>query len=193
MESGRARGAAMRDGAAITPPAATTTLACRLDADAVRARATSARSSTRAPALLRSTPRPRGRTPSPRAAPWCLERRVRVADIAGDPDGFVGDTMTVEAHVEEVRSAFALALDEDAPAVGVDNDLMVHSRTSARLASTDDRWLNDQVRVTGGVQRMGVADIEREIGWDLDPRLEVELESVRPVLIATSIVRLGGR
>jgi hypothetical protein len=34
------------------------------------------------------------------------------------------------------------------------------------------------------------ADIEREIGWDLDPQLEAEYEGRKSVLIAESVERV---
>lgn len=116
---------------------------------------------------------------------------LRVADITGNPDQYIGQTVTVEADVEEVKSAFAFELDEDAAlAGGVDNELLVFSPQSAQLASVDDQWLNNRVRVSGTVRRMTVAELEREIGWDLEPELESELEDTRPVLIATSVERI---
>lgn len=117
---------------------------------------------------------------------------VRVADITGNLDNYLGRTVTVEADVEEVLSPFAFELDEDSPlAGGIDNDLLVFSRKSAGLADIDDQWLNNKVRVTGTVGRMSVVEIERETGWDLNPKLEAELEQVRPVIIAQSVERTG--
>ena len=100
--------------------------------------------------------------------------------------------MTIEADLEEVLSSYAFTLDEDAPAAGgIDNELMVFSPKSAHLAGVDDQWLNNRVRVTGKVGRMSVVEVERETGWDLDPKIETELQTVRPVLIATSVERIG--
>ena len=113
-----------------------------------------------------------------------------VADIVGNPDRFVGQMVTVEADVEEVLSPLAFSLDEDSPlAGGVDNDLIVLSPKSAGLADIDDQWLNNKVRVTGRVARMSVVEVEREIGWDLERKIEIEIEKPRPVLIAKSVER----
>jgi hypothetical protein len=46
------------------------------------------------------------------------------------------------------------------------------------------------VRVTGTVGKMSVVEIEREIGWDLRPELEVEVEKARAVMIASSVQRV---
>lgn len=116
---------------------------------------------------------------------------VRLADIAANPAAFEGKTVTVEANLEEVLAPFAFALDEDAPvAGGIDNDVLVFSRKASDLAPIDDQWLNNRVRVTGVVHTMAVVDVEREIGWDLDPQIEAELEGREPVIMATAVERL---
>lgn len=117
---------------------------------------------------------------------------VRVADITGTPAAYNGREVTVQADVEEVLTPRAFKLDEDSPAAGgIDNDLLVLYPVSASLADIDDQWLNNRVRVTGTVRTVGIVDIEREIGWDLDPQIEVELEGVRPVLVARTVERTG--
>lgn len=121
------------------------------------------------------------------------EGTVRVADIVGEPDQFIGRSVTVVADVEEVFGPRAFALDEDAPlAGGIDNDLLVLSKNqqAQTLAEIDDQWLNNKVRVTGTVARAQVVEIEREIGWDLEPEIEAELEDEGPVLIAESVERV---
>lgn len=116
-----------------------------------------------------------------------------VADITGSPERYLGQTVTVVAEVEEVLGPYSFKLDEGAVlAGGIDNDLRVFWSNSASLAAIDDQWLNDNVRVTGTVARMTVTELEREIGWDLDPELEAEVEGTRPVLIARSVQRVDG-
>jgi hypothetical protein len=115
----------------------------------------------------------------------------RVADITGNPNAAIGKTVTVVADVDEVYGPRAFKLDEDSPlAGGVDNDLLVLSPKAGDLAEIDDRWTNNEVRVTGVVQRMNVRNIERELGWDLQPNLETEFKD-KPVLIARSIERVN--
>lgn len=119
------------------------------------------------------------------------EGTVGVAEIAGDPDKYLGQTVTVVADVEEVHSPRAFSLDEDAPiAGGIDNDLIVLSPQAGSLSDIDDTWLNNKVRVTGKVGKLSVMEIESELGWDLMPELEVEVEKARAVLIATSVQRV---
>lgn len=117
---------------------------------------------------------------------------VRIGEINDNLDRYTGDTVTVEADVEEVLSSFAFALDEDdALAGGVDNDLLVFSPQSAQLESIDDQWMNNRVRVTGTVHRMNVRELERELGRDLDAKLESKIEGSRPVLVAHSVTRVN--
>lgn len=116
---------------------------------------------------------------------------TRVADIVGEPESYVGKTVTVSADVEEVFGPMAFALDEDSPLTGgIDNDLLVLSKKAGALEEIDDQWLDNKVRVTGTVGTWGAVEVEREIGWDLDPEIEVELENGGPVLIATSVERI---
>jgi hypothetical protein len=115
---------------------------------------------------------------------------VRVADITGNPDRYMGQTVTVEADLEEVLSPYSFKLDEDAPlAGGIDNDLRVLYPKSLKLAAIDDQWLNNKVRVTGTVRRMAIVELEREVGWDLDPKLEAEFQD-KPFLIGRSVERV---
>lgn len=116
---------------------------------------------------------------------------ITVADIAGNPTKYTGQTVTVQADVEEVLGPRAFTLDEDAAtAGGVDNDLLVISRKAGSLSDIDDQWLNNRVRVTGTVGKWTLVELEREIGWDLGRELEVEVERAKAVLIATSLERV---
>jgi hypothetical protein len=136
---------------------------------------------------------PAAEAPATRDAAPASNAEMSVADIVGSPDRFFGQTVTVVADVEEVHTPMSFTLDEDAPLQGgVDNDLLVFSPKAANLASIDDQWMNNKVRVTGKVGKMSVVEIEREIGWDLNPEIEAEVERARAVLIATSIQRVEG-
>ena len=117
---------------------------------------------------------------------------VDVADLMSRPDAYFGQTVTVVADVEEVFGPMAFALDEDAPLRGgIDRDLLVIGKQAQRLESIDDQWLNNKVRVTGTVGRLEVVEVEREVGWDLDPQLEAELEHAGAIVIASSVTRVA--
>jgi hypothetical protein len=140
--------------------------------------------------------RARETTPPPASAPGdaapAANRDLKVEDLIKDTNKYVGQEVTVVGEVDEVLSPMAFALDEDAPfAAGVDNDVLVFYPKSAELAPLDDAWLNDEVRVIGTVGKMTVSEIEREVGWDLDPKIEVEVEKQGPVLIAKRVERIN--
>ena len=118
---------------------------------------------------------------------------TRVGDIMGNPAQYVGQTVTVEADVEEVLGTFAFLLDEDDLVTGgIDNDMLVLSPKSAQLQDIDDQWLNNKVRVTGTVRQSGVADLERETERDLTPTMESKFEGgQRVILVATRVERVG--
>ena len=117
---------------------------------------------------------------------------LKLEDLIKNTDKYMGQEVTIVAEVDEVLSPMAFALDEDAPfAAGIDNDVLVFYPKSAELAPLDDAWLNDEVRVTGTVSKMTVAEIEREVGWDLDPKIEIEVEKKGPVIIAKRVERIN--
>jgi hypothetical protein len=119
------------------------------------------------------------------------EGTLDVADLMAKPDEYFGRTVTVVADVEEVFGPMAFALDEDAPLRGgIDRDILVLAKNAGNLADIDDQWLNNKVRVTGTVGRVSVVEVEREIGWDLDPQIETELERAGAILIASSVERV---
>ena len=128
----------------------------------------------------------------PKASPVAPEAtgKVTVADITSNWTNYEGKTVSVVADVEEVLGPRAFMLDEDDSLEGgVDDDLLALSPKAGNLANIDDQWLDNKVRVTGVVRRFVVADVEREIGWDLDPGVEAKFKD-KPVLIATSVERV---
>lgn len=138
----------------------------------------------------RDTTTPPASAPSD-AAP-AANTGLKVEDLIKNTDKYMGQEVTIVAEVDEVLSPMAFALDEDAPfAAGIDNDVLVFYPKSAELAPLDDAWLNDEVRVTGTVSKMTVAEIEREVGWDLDPKIEIEVEKKGPVIIAKRVERIN--
>ena len=130
-------------------------------------------------------------TPVTGASPMMSGQTTRVADITGNPDNYIGQTVTVISDIDAVRGPHMFKLDDEAPmAGGIDNDLWVLSPQAANLANLDNQWLNNRVRVTGVVRRFMANDIEREIGWKLDQNARTDLENAKDVLIASSIERV---
>ena len=133
-------------------------------------------------------------TPSataPRDAAPAANTELKVEDVITHLDRYQGQEVTVRGEVNEVLSPMAFELDEDSPlTAGVDNDVLVIFPKAYALADLDDKWLNDEVRVIGTVGKMSVIEVEREIGWDLDPKIEAEVEKMGPVLIAKRVERI---
>ena len=116
---------------------------------------------------------------------------VTVGTITGNLDTYVGKSVTVVADVQEVLGPRAFTLDEDdVLAGGIDNDMLVLSPQSGNLTSIENDWTKNKVRVTGTVRRVVVTEIEREVGWDLDPKIEAEFKDVKAVLVASSVERM---
>ena len=116
---------------------------------------------------------------------------MKVEDVIKNVDRLVGQEVTVIGEVDEVLSPQAFALDEDSLLEGgIDNDVLVFYPKSSELLPLDDAWLNDGVRVTGTIGKMTVTEIEREVGWDLDPKIEIEVEKQGPVIIAKKVERV---
>lgn len=62
-------------------------------------------------------------------------------------------------------------------------DLVVVSRTPLPATATED----SQLRVVGTVRKIGIVEVERELGWDFQPEVEVELEEIESYLVADSV------
>ncbi len=111
-----------------------------------------------------------------------------INNITANPAAYVGKTVTVKGEVEDLRGPQAFTLDGDGIAggellvVGKDPFPVVPGRTADAYLVRDD-----EVQVTGTVRMFVATEIEREIGWDLDPQLEIEFQGQKPVLIANSL------
>lgn len=129
---------------------------------------------------------------APRDAAPAANTGLKVEDLIKNTDRYLGQEVTVVGEVDEVLSPMAFALDEEAALeAGIDNDVLVFYPKASELAPLDDAWLNDGVRVVGTVGKMTVVEIEREIGWDLDPKIEAEVEKKGPIVIAKRVERIN--
>ena len=82
----------------------------------------------------------------------------------------------------------SFVLDDDGP--DVQPDLLVFSPKEGTPTTLDDTWRDKTVRVTGTVGKLTIVEIEREVGWDLDPQIEAEIERAGAILIARKIERM---
>lgn len=58
-----------------------------------------------------------------------------------------------------------------------------------KTANVDKLKENAKIEVTGTVKAVPVASVREELSWDLDPKIEVELEGVTGVLVAETIAK----
>lgn len=103
--------------------------------------------------------------------------------VAENTARYTGQKLTLTGEVDEVFGDRAFELEGND--VIFDSSLLVLTRSPVRLsgrAPQDD----DRVVVTGTVRNFVVADLERELNWDLTPELEVDWRN-KPALVAESI------
>lgn len=121
-----------------------------------------------------------GGTASPTDAPT-VER------IIEQPHQFIGKRVTLTGEVDTVHGPQAFELEGEG--LIFDEEILVLTRSPVRLAG-DMLEDEDDVIVTGTVRMLVVADIERELGWDLDPALETQWQN-KPVLVAEAISKVS--
>ena len=130
-------------------------------------------------------------TVAPAAATNMAGGEITVGTITGNLNNYLGKTVTVVADVQEVLGPRAFTLDEDdVLAGGIDNDMLVLSPQAGNLTPIENNWLKNKVRVTGTVRALEVAEIEREVGWKLDRKIQNEFKDVKAVLVASSVERM---
>lgn len=104
-------------------------------------------------------------------------------EITENPSRFYGQTVAIEAEIEEVLGANAFTLDEEE--IAGSTDLLV-----VNAAITPTIKDGERVVVTGQVRPFVLAEIDRDydLTWDLDFQRELEAEySSKPVLMSTGV------
>lgn len=109
--------------------------------------------------------------------------RVEIGDLEENPSRYIGQTISVDAEVEDVFGPRLFTVDEPGW-FDLDGELMVFMPTAlAALVREDDR-----VTITGTVKPFVLAEVEREWAWlELEENVEVEFKN-RPILVAERIV-----
>lgn len=110
-----------------------------------------------------------------------------VDQVREQPAEFYGKQIRVAGTVEKLLSERSFEL-EGAGWAFHDN-IVVLTKSPVQLAGVALAG-NDELVVTGTVRPFVAADVERELGWDMTPEIEVRLKE-RPVLIAESIRRVS--
>jgi hypothetical protein len=110
-----------------------------------------------------------------------------VEKVKDEPSKFYGKRVTLSGEVDSPK-ADSKEFTLEGNAWIFDREIRVLTKSPVKIGGAplaDD----DHVVVTGTVRPFVVADVEREIGWDLSPELEVELRE-KPVLVADEIRRV---
>lgn len=97
-----------------------------------------------------------------------------------------GQRVSVAGEIEEKLDGRSFILESG----GLINDeILVLVPKNAQGINAQQLRDDANLVVTGTVRSMPVVEVERELGWDLDPQLEVELEGARNFLVAERISR----
>ena len=108
----------------------------------------------------------------------------KIEKIAEEPATQYGQEVTLEGSIDEVLSDRAFRLEEHNALWG-DKVLVL-----LKEAPTQPLKEDTDARITGKVSKLVVAEVEKEIGWDLDEKIEVEYEE-KPVVIAESLAQIS--
>ncbi len=104
--------------------------------------------------------------------------------VANEPDRYLGRRVTISGEVEEVTSPRAFRVEGD-DGILFEKELLVVAKSDVRPGGNALEE-GDTVVVTGKVAKLRTTEIERDIGWDLQPELEVEWRD-KAVLIAEDV------
>jgi hypothetical protein len=123
------------------------------------------------------------RAPAPAPQPT-----TDVDTLKEHPGRFYDKQVRVTGEVDEIYSDRAFRLEGTGWAF--DDDITVLMKKPLDAAAGGVLQKDEELVVSGTVRRFVVADVERDIGWDLTPEVEVKLKE-RPVLIADSVRKVG--
>jgi hypothetical protein len=113
-----------------------------------------------------------------------------VADITGNAGQFLGEKVVLQGDVEEVYKGRGFRLDDESPLRGgIDDDLVVLGAKDASW-KVDDGWGSTEVRVEGTIRRAKDADLEKELGWNLDSDVREAVDGEELVLVADNVQRI---
>ena len=117
------------------------------------------------------------------AKPQPPPTKADLKDVVRHPDNYLGKTIEVEGEVLDVMPPHMMVIDARRwfhPWGGV---LVVTPVPVAGVVIRDD----DQVRVTGKVERLVLAEARKRWSFFSDPKIQIDLLE-KPIIVATSAV-----
>lgn len=113
-------------------------------------------------------------------------QQLDVEELNDNIRAHTGKKVTVVGEIEEFLDSRSFILESG----GLFNDeiTVVFPRDVKGLPVLYLREDTDVV-VTGTVRALRVLDVKRELSWDLDPEIEIELERVTHFLVADKVTR----
>jgi hypothetical protein len=118
-------------------------------------------------------------------------KAISAGKLAKDAKDYYGQTVAVQAEVEDVLSANAFTLDEDSLFAGPDVLVLVPKGVANQLSH------DQKVTVRGKVRRYVVADLDKELDWFdngkiVSTKTDVDWKT-RPVVVAEALITSDGR
>lgn len=116
-------------------------------------------------------------------------QNVTIDEVVDNPGSYAGRLVTLRSEAEKTDSPYSFRLDDNdgISLFGLDFDddeVLVFDTSGVPFTLPEEDDID--VQVTGVVRTFILADIERELGVDLDPDLYVDYEN-KPVIFARSI------
>lgn len=110
------------------------------------------------------------------------QENVTREDVVEDTESLVGQTVSIRGKLQETVGEASFLMDENQLFGG--EEIMVINVSGQPLLVPDVG--DSEVQVTGEVENLVIADVEREYGLTLEPELYTDYED-RPVIIAESV------
>ena len=110
---------------------------------------------------------------------------ISLENIAGSPEDFYGQTVTIRGDFRESIDENAFKLTRGGFLFFGGSDVLVVNNTGQPILPLENQ--NIPLQVTGEVRLLRVAELQRDFGWDFwNPDVYVEYDE-RPVIVAESI------
>ncbi len=107
-----------------------------------------------------------------------------VEELNDNISRYAGKKVTVAGEIEDKLDARSFVIESG----GIfDDEIVVLTPPGSKGLRPLQLNEDADIVVTGTVRSYPVMELERELGWDLDPELEVELEGTRNYLVADNI------